>query len=211
MKSLRWIPILFIPLMATDAISTEEDSVKHQNQLLETELKIAQSPHIYFIFDLKDKRVYLKARGLVFRELKIETLRLWGNASAGKAASLLKKSTLFSPKRGMIKPRTNNRDEEFSMETLELKDMPTNYTLILEENLSISVRPKPTHMISSLWSIQYPAKWYLTRPVLTVWYALWRKPFTSIEIVLEKNDARTLYWSFLEGMKGIVFSPGSQC
>jgi len=211
MKCLGRIPILFILLIATDAINIEKDSIKCQNQLLTTELKIAETPHIYFIFDLKDKKIYLKARGLVFRELKIETFRLWGNASAARAVSLIKKSTLFSLKRGMIKPRSSNDGEQFSMETLELKDMPTNYTLVFEENISISVRPKPTGMISSLWSIQYPAKWYLTRPVLTVWHALWRKPLTSIEIVLEKNDARTLYWSFLEGMKGIVFSPGSDC
>jgi len=209
MNCLRWIPVLFIPLMTADAVSIGKDSITYENQLLETELRIAETPHIYFIFDLKDKKIHLKARGLVFRELKIETLRLWGNASVAKAASLIKKSALFSLKRGMIKPGSRNDGEQFSIETLELKDMPTNYTLVLEENISISVRSKPTDMISSLWSIQYPAKWYLTRPVLTAWHAVWGKPFTSLEIVLEKNDARTLYWSFLEGMKGIVFSPGS--
>ena len=210
MKSLRWMPLLFLLLTSSEAVSGENDSLKHENQLLETELRIAQTPQIYAIFDLKNKKIYLKARGLLLRELSIGVFRVWGNLRAVKAATLIRKSALFPPKRVLVNPKAGNDEAQPSVETLELKDMPTNYTLVLEGNISISVRPEPTHLLSSLWSIRYPVQWYLARPVLTVWQALWRKPFTSIEVVLEESDARSLYWSFLEGMKAIVFSPGSR-
>ena len=210
MKCLRWMPLLFIILTSSEAVSGENDSRKHENQLLETELRIAQTRQIYSIFDLKNKKIYLKARGLLLRELSIDVFRVWGNLPAVKAATLTRKSALFPPKRVLVTPKAGDDDTQPSVETLELKDMPTNYTLVLEGNISISVRPKPTHLLSSLWSIRYPVQWYLARPVLTVWHALWKKPFTSIEIVLEEGDARSLYWSFLEGMKAIVLSPGSR-
>ncbi len=210
MKCLRWMPLLFILLTSSEAVSGENDCPKQANGLLATELRIAQTPQIYSIFDLKNTKICLKARGLLLRELRIDAFRVWGNLPAVKAATLTRKSALFSPKRVLVNPKAGDDEAQPSVETLELKDMPTNYTLVLEGNISISVRPKPTSLLSSLWSIRYPVQWHLARPVLTVWRALWRKPFTSIEIVLEERDARSLYWSFLEGMKAIVLSPGSR-
>jgi hypothetical protein len=79
----------------------------------------------------------------------------------------------------------------------------------MQDQMWIRVRPEPTNILEWLWSAQYPIRWYLSRPIVTVWHALWRKEsFISIDIVLHKDDARTLYWSFLEGMHAIVFSPG---
>jgi hypothetical protein len=201
------MPLLFILLTSSEAVSGENDSLKQENQLLETELRIAQTRQPYSIFDLSNKKICLKARGLLLRELSIDLFRVWGSLPAVRAATLIRKSALFPPKRVLVNPKAGDDDAQPSVETLELKDMPTNYTLVLEGNISISVRPKPTHLLSSLWSIRYPVQWYLARPVLTVWHALWNRPFTSIDIVLEESDARSLYWSFLEGMKAIVFSP----
>ncbi len=210
MKSLWCAPLLLILLASTDAASRESDLLRHENQLLETELQIAHTPQIYAIFDLKNKNIRLKARGLLLRELRIESFRVWGNVPAVTAAALIRKSALFPPKRVVVNPKAGDDEEQASVETLELKDMPANYTLVLEGNTSISVRPKPTHPLSWLWSIRYPVQWYLGRPVLTVWHALSRKSFTSMEIVLDEGDTRSLYWSFLEGMKAIVYSPGNR-
>jgi hypothetical protein len=204
------MPLLFILLASGEALSGEKGSLTYENRLLETELRIAQAPQIYSIIDLKNKKIFLKARGVLLRELSIETFRVWGNLPAVKAGTLTRKSALFAPKRAQVNPKTGEDEADTSAETLELKDMPTNYTLVLDGNISISVRPKPTHLLSSLWSIRYPVQWYLTRPVLTVWHAMRRQPFTSIEVVLDAGDARSVYWSFLEGMKAIVFFPGNR-
>lgn len=207
MNCVRWIPILVFPLVATSAISAEKAFLQSENQLLETELSIAATPQIYFVFDLKHKKVYLKARGRVLKELGMKGIRSWGKASAARATTLLEKSTLFPPKRGLITPSGGKDGEEPRIEILDLKDMPARFTLVMEREMWITVRPEPTGVFSWLWSVHYPVKWYLTRPVLTAWHALRRKSFTSIEIVLKEDDARSLYWSFLEGMAAIVYSP----
>ncbi len=207
MKSLWWLPLLLLLLAGTDAASGESTLLRDENRLLQTELQIAHAPQIYVIFDLTNKKIRLKARGLLLRELRIESFRVWGATPAVRAATLIRKSALFPPKRVMVSPKAGNDDDQSSPETLELKDMPANYTLALEGNTSISVRPKPTRPLSWLWSIRYPIQWYLGRPVLTVWHALSRKSFRSIEIVLDESDAQSVYWSFLEGMKAIVYSP----
>ncbi len=203
------MPLLFILLAIGGAAGGEKGSLKYENQLLETELRIAQAPHVYSVFDLKHKKIILKARGVLLRELPIETFRVWGNLPAVKTAALIRKSALFAPKRVLVNPKAGEGEAPPSEETFELKDMPTNFTLVLEGDISISVRPKPTNLLSSILSIRYPVEWYLTRPVLTVWYTMRKLPFTSIEIVLEPGDARSLYWSFLEGMKAMVLSPGN--
>jgi hypothetical protein len=204
------MPLLLILLASGEALGGEKGSLKYENQLLETELRLAQAPQIYSIIDLKNKKIFLKVKGVLLRELSIEAFRVWGNLPAVKADTLTRKSALFAPKRVQVSPKTGEDEADTGAEALELKDMPANYTLVLDGDISISVRPKPTHLLSLLWSIRYPVRWYLTRPVLTVWHALWRRPFTSIEVVLEESDARSLYWSFLEGMKAIVLSPGSR-
>lgn len=208
MNSARWIPALVLPLVATSALCAGGESVKNQNQLLEAELRIAESPQIYFLFDLQDQKVYVKARGQVLRELEMKGVRMWGKASVVSAAPLIEKSALFPPKRILIEPKSGAGDEEVRVEAVELRDMPATYTLVTRDQTWVHVRPAPASVVEWLWSALYPVRWYLSRPVLSLWHALWKKEsFTSIEIVLEKDDARALYWSFREGMNAIVFSP----
>lgn len=203
------MPLLLVLLTGGAAVGGENGSLRLENQRLETELRIAQTRQVYAIFDLQNKKILLKARGVLLKELPIEAFRVWGNLPAVTAAGLVRKSALFAPKRVVVTPKPGEEQAQPSEETFELKDMPTSFTLVLDGNMSISVRPKPTRTLSRLWSIRYPIQWYLGRPILTVWHALRKQPYTSIEIVLEEGDARSLYWSFLEGMKGIVVSPGN--
>ncbi len=210
MNCAKWVPTVVLPLIATTAFCAAKESVRYQNQLLEAELRIAESPQIYFLFDLKDKKIYLKARGRSLRELELTGIRFWGKADAVKTAPLLEKSASLPPKRVVIDPRSDASSEEVQVETLELKDMPATYTLVMPDQTSIYVRSEPTTILARLWSVQYPIRWYLSRPILTAWYALWKKQsFTSIEIVLDADSARALYWAFLEGMQAIVVPPGN--
>jgi hypothetical protein len=209
MTCARWTPAGVLLVIATTALGAAIEAVTQQNQLLEAELRIAESPQIYFLFDLQDKKISVKARGRTLRELDVKGVRSWGKTAVVRMTRLAEKSTLFPPKRVVIEPKSNTSGEEFRVEALELKDMPATYTLVMQDRLWIYVRPEPTTVLARLWSAQYPIRWYLSRPILTVWYALWKKePFTSVEILLDEDSARALYWSFVEGMNAIVFSPG---
>lgn len=188
------------------AAPLKSGEIRENNRLLESELKLAKKPQLYFIFNLKEKKIYFKCRGITLRELEIEKVNLWGQSPDLKARVLLKRSTLFKPERKEINPK-DKEEEEFELEALELDDMPANFSMVLDEGINISVRQKPEGFFSELRSIYSYTMWHITSPLITVWNAVQKKPFTSIYITLSKKDAQSLYWSFYEGLAGIIYHP----
>lgn len=211
MNRVMWLFLLLCSLTVASPANAAQESLRIENQLLETELGVAEAPRIYFLFNFKDSKIYFKARGRVLRELPIKGIRVWGRIPSVAATVLVGKSTLFPPKRVQIQPANAPKDgDDVRIEALDLKDMPVTFTLEMKDKSSITIRPEATGMMSWLWSARHPVAWYLTRPVLTVWHTARREPFRSIELVIEEADARALYWSFLDGMTAIVFSPGGR-
>jgi hypothetical protein len=200
----RFICLLIALLISAGAECSEREKVKKEHELLKSELKLASKPNIYFIFDLENRKIYFKARGTVLRELGIEDVKLWGDTVAAKPHSLLKKSTLFKPGRSRIKKGDGSTDDEFKIDALELEDMPAHYTLYMDEGVSIFIRPKSEGLFSWVCNIGYLIKRYVSRPVFTVLNTLRGKPFTAIDVVLDKKDAQALYWTFSEGSEGII-------
>jgi hypothetical protein len=201
---------LAIPIN-TDAGTENISGLAEENRLLESELKLAKKPQIYFIFDLKNRVIFLKSRGIIFKELKIEDIKLWGYPVDIKPHTLLKKSTLFQPRREKIKPKKPDQKTEkiepFEIKALELEDMPTSYRLTLDEGIVISVRAEANGVISALSNTIHRIGWYLSRPILTLWNSVRNKPFTAIYITLTKEDARSLYWHFPEDTESIIYNP----
>jgi hypothetical protein len=182
--------------------------LKENNRLLESELKLAKKTQLYFILNLKEKKIYFKCRGITLRELDIEKVKLWGQSPDLKHYALVKKSTLFKPERKEIKPEDKEKDDgNFELDALELDDMPANFSMVLDEGINISVRQKPEGFFSGLRSIYSYTAWHITRPLITIWNTVQKKPFTSIYITLSKKDAQSLYWSFYEGLVSIIYYP----
>jgi hypothetical protein len=200
----RLICFLIALLISAGTECSEKEKIKKEHELLESELKLASKPNIYFIFDLENRKIYFKARGAVLRELRIEDVKLWGDAVAAKPHSLLKKSTFFKPRRSRIKKGDSSTGDEFKIDALELEDMPVHYTLYMDEGISIFIRPKSEGLFSWVCNIAYLIKRYVSRPVFTVLNTLRGKPFTAIDVVLDKKDAQALYWVFSEGSEGII-------
>jgi hypothetical protein len=200
----RFICLLIVLLISAGAECSEREKVKKEHELLKSELKLASKPNIYFIFDIEKRKIYFKARGTVLRELGIEDVKLWGDTVATKPHSLLKKSTLFKPGRSRIKKGDGSTDDEFKIDALELEDMPAHYTLYMDEGVSIFIRPESEGLFSWVCNIGYLIKRYVSRPVFTVLNTLRGKPFSAIDVVLDKKDAQALYWAFSEGSEGII-------
>lgn len=196
---------VFSPVLG-QAAPRNSGELRENNRLLESELKLAKKPQLYFIFNLKEKKIYFKCRGITLKELKIEKVKLWGQYPDLKDYALLKKTTLFKPKRKEINPE-DKEEENFELDALELDDMPANFSMVLFEGIDISVRQKPEGFFSGLRSAYSYTTWHITRPLITTWYAVQGKPFTSIYITLSKKDAQSLYWSFYEGLAGIIYYP----
>jgi hypothetical protein len=203
---------LFIAIFLNiNALCDEKTRIMEENQYLEAELGLAKAPSLYFIFDFKEKSVYLKAKGTIFREWEIRRIRFWGNPLPVKSFSLIKKSALFPPKRKSIKPGKSEEKDNFELEVLELKDMPSSYTLSIEGDIVVYVRPKTKSFVSLLRNIGHSLRWYTFPPLKTLWFSLKKKrSYTAIDILLaDEKDAKALYWAFLDGLKGIIYRPRS--
>ncbi len=204
---IKWIFSIFLFLMGTSLFWCEPQ--KSQETLsLETELSLAKSSHLYFIFDLGENKIDLKAKGLLLRTWKIEAIRLWGDPVLLNPVSVVKKSTIFPPKREEIKPGETGEEEKFEIEALELSDMPSSYTIILERNISIYIRPKSKGLASLLKNIGHTMRWYFYPPLRTVWSTAKRNSYTAFDVLMEnKDECRSFYWTLAENMKFIIFPP----
>ena len=195
------LAIILLSLSST-AFCSDEIKALEENELLKTELQLAKNPTLYFIFNFKDKKIYLKSRGILLREWKMDKASFWGNPFSLKTIKLLKKTTLVPPERKVIKPG----DDSAGIEALELPDMPQTYTLFMEDGMSISVRSKPPEEWKpKLYNFRYTLQEYITHPLLTVWYKYKKQPFVAVDILFEdKIEAQALYWSFTDGTTAIL-------
>ena len=213
-----FLSIVLSVALCSKAISRDIQGIENRTDLLLSELTLAKKPVIYFIFDLENKEVLLKSRGTVLKEMKIEDIKFWGASVDTGPQTMIKKSALFKePKRVNIDPIKAKEEEEtkttsqtpgtFEIDALELPDMPTNYHLEFSEGVFISVRPKASGFVSSLYALLNYAAWYISRPVLTVWYSIQGRPYTSIYLTLSEEDARSIYWSLEENSVNIIYHP----
>lgn len=193
---------LFIKIASTNI---EMENLWRENQFLKAEFRLAQKPRVYFVFNLPMEKVFIKARGVVLREFDAQLKNIWGDPVAIKPHVLLKKGSLFKPKRRSIEPGKGTLSaDEFKLNALELDDMPSTYTLSMDDGISIYVRSRPNTILSSLWNIICSFYRSLYRPLVTILRAMHGKPYTTIDLILEKRDAQALYWSIMEGTESII-------
>jgi hypothetical protein len=194
----------------TDVLPDEVKSLMAERVLLEDEIKLAREPHIYFIFDFKDKKIYIKARGKELKELSIKDFGFWGKPLDVKSVVLTKKSSLFTPKQSKIKPGSasdNANSADFQLDAIELADMPESYSLSLD-GILIDIKPETDGPFSLMKNIYRSVKLYVMRPVHAVWSILRGNPFTSIIVSLGRKDAQVIYWTMHEGASAIIYYPG---
>jgi len=200
--------LLFIALIAVPSYAGDDEArYVRENRLLEEELALARRPDIYFVCNPKEKMAYIKARGIPLRELQMNDFHCWGSPVSGIVYHLSKKSSFFKPDRDMITPGESKEKDNFKIEALELADMPSRYTLVLENGIVIYVKPSSEGIVSGITNVSYSSVILLTRPVLILWNMLKGNPYTAIDIVLSENDARAIYWSLTEKSNTIIYTP----
>jgi hypothetical protein len=198
---------LFLAVRVEAAPTPELDRLVRENNLLKSEHQLAKTPQVYVLFDLVEKKILVKARGTVLKELSIDSFGIWGKSIQVKPLTLLKKDALIEPGRKEIKPAKEGEETTSELEVLQVGEMPARYRLSLDGTLWLYVRPKAEGTMSTLLNVLSSLKSYLiVRPVGALWYALRGKSFTEIVIYLSENDARSLYWSFQESYGCIVWS-----
>jgi len=178
-----------------------------ENRLAKEELLLAKTPSLYFIVYLKSKVIALKSRGMTLQEWKVQSIHAWGDAPPLSSLALEKKSTLFPPKRAKIKPAAKEEEAAtFELDALELKDMPSRFTLFLSGGIRVFVRPKARGFFPRLGNFGHVIAWNLWVPLKNLSFQLRKKPFAAIDIKLEKKeDGQAVYWGLPDGAKGLVF------
>lgn len=200
------LSLFIVFLVFASGFAEEKPSLQKQNLLLKEELALAKSPALYFIFDLKERSIALKSRGMVLQEWKIQGVHSWGDQPLLRTLMLVKKSALFAPKRKKIKPGEAEQGNTFELDALELKDMPSAFALYLSEGIYIYIRPELKKFISRMGNIGHLFGWYFWAPLKNLGFELRKKPFTALDIKLaNKEEAKALYWSLADGIKGLVF------
>jgi len=185
----------------------EDQTASLENRLAKEELLLAKTPSLYFIVYLKSKMIALRSRGMTLQEWKVQSVHLWGDAPPLAALMLDKKSTLFPPKRAKIQPAAKEEEAAaFELEALELKDMPSRFTLFLSGGIQVFIRPKAGGFFPRLGNLGHLLVWNLWLPLKNLSFELKKKPFAAIDIKLEKKeDGQAMYWALPDGVKGLVF------
>lgn len=208
MHSSRFIFLFIILFFSMEAASaTEIQRLMQENRLLKSEYQLARTSQIYILFDLVGKKVQMKARGILLKELPVEKFNLWGASVQPAPLILRKKATLLKPKRIRIKPKKNNEDTSSDIQVFEVEDMPVRYRLDFDNGIHLYIRPKPEGVRSGILTLFSHLKSYgVTMPLGTLWNALGKKTFTELNIYLSPEDARALYWAMPEGSPCVIYA-----
>ena len=213
--------VFFVLFISAEARSETLKSSEEERLFLQSELTLAQKTQIYFILHLKEKKIYFKARGIVLRDLEIKKMRFWGRPENVKLYIMTGKAAASEPRREAVVIENTKKDEKapappaasppapttVDIKALELEDMPSSFRLILDDGLVISVKPDNQGTLSGLYSIAHSLNWYISQPILTVWYAIKSRPYGALNLVLNEKDAKALYWSIHEGNGVLIYNP----
>ncbi|MDH4196974.1 MAG: hypothetical protein OEW05_06170, partial [Candidatus Aminicenantes bacterium] len=200
-----------------------------QARLLEEELALAKLPNAYFLLDLREKRLLLRAGGTDLRSWELRGVRAWGAPSEVKTLTLMMKTTLNPPERVEIKPGgeeetpapatekdatkksatgspTPASPEGFELEALELKEMPRSFQMVLDGGLRVSVRAAGQSLGSTVGRVWNALRWSVGRPLEALYLKARRKPVRVLELTLDaEKDVQALYWSLYDGIKGLIW------
>jgi hypothetical protein len=188
-------------------------ALKDENRLLEAELRLASKGTSYIILDLRTEsdsvpgRVSLKNRGIVLREFDVKRIRYRRTKGLViEPIPLIKKMAFFPLKRKEIRPHKPEDGAEANgpLDFLELKDIPSNYTLSFGKGLLISVAGQPKGLLSRFIHFIRSTLIHIRYSLAIVWNHLWKNDFAIIEMIMGKEDAQALYWSLNEGMSIVV-------
>lgn len=85
--------------------------VLKENRFLEEELKLAKTPQYYFVLNLKEKTLELRARGMVLKSWKASELRYTGKPVPLQVTTLTNKTALKPPERKVLNPAEQQAEE----------------------------------------------------------------------------------------------------
>ncbi len=196
-------------MTAGTAGGAETANILQTQKLAAAEYELAKQPNFYFMLDVKRRTIELRVRGMALRTWKVASFRYWGLPSLSGTVSLVKKSALKPPQRNVIKPGEAEKKAEagkFELEALELKDMPTRFSLDFDNGLHVSVATAGKARETGLQKLRTAWYWYVKLPLKNMSMSRRGKAVSELEFTFaDDRDAQALYWIFFDGIKGLVY------
>lgn len=208
MRALPFLLLLLLfSLSAEAAPPADADRTGGNDSLWRSEYQLAKTPRIYLVFDLHQKKISVKVRGVVLKEMPIDSWSVFGAPVQPRPLPLLSKDAIGKPKRIEVKPAQKEDEENPSaLQALQVEDMPARYRLNFEEGLRIYVRPKSEGVRLTLFNLVSSLKsYFVTRPFGLLWNELHGENFTEMVLHLDEKDAKSLYWAFQDGFFCIIW------
>ncbi len=210
------------------AASAPAGDLAVENRLLEEEITLSKSGKPYIVIDLAAGGVLLKVKGVLLRTFPIESWRLWGGAADLRPLLLAGRKATREPERPELHPEAAPapgtppkaepeppppppvdpaKPKEPDLEALELRDMPIEYYLDLEDGTRIMVKNAPVGWKEKLGHVWYQVKWWVGSPWQTIRQGMRKRHYRAMSMILAPEDAQALYWAFPEGTPCIIYSP----
>ena len=214
--------LLCVPVAAADEVA----ELAQTNRLLQAEFELAKSQQLYFIFDLQTSRILFKVSGVTVADLPILSLRSWGRPADGLAYTLTSRTARKEPEREQIAipdgkeeekpatptapPKPGEAPKAPEVQALEIADMPTEYTLQLNDGTLLTVRSTLGENAGIKEKFRYyyeKYSWFISRPLISIWQHRHGNTYNEMLLTLPEREARMLYWSFQEGGRCLVHWP----
>ena len=204
---LGWVAFSF----AMKAGGGEKNEAYRNQRLIDEEYSLAKLPQFYFMFNLAQKTIELKTRGIILRKWAAKEMRLSGAPAPFKIISLKTKSTMTPPKRRVIKPGESEeptviskKPGEIELETYEVFDMPKTFDFMMDEGICISVELK-VKKSARIWK---NIRESLSQTMKMLGLKKKGSYASRIEIIFDDpKEGQHLYWDFPEGIKGLIWFP----
>jgi hypothetical protein len=222
MRNFTFILLLLCSVLCPGISGADDlDTLEATNRRLRAEYELASKSQLYFVFDLSAKKVQFKASGLAIAELPVQKVSFWGQVSGDKVRTVAAKHSFNTPEREVLKipsPEESAKSEtepkaevkadpkKFELAALELSDMPTSFQIRFDDGLLVSVKPAPEEIFRRIWWTLNKGFWYLSRPLITVWNFLHKRPYSEILLTMPPKDAQLLYWSLTDGSSCLLIN-----
>jgi hypothetical protein len=194
-------------LAASAAAQPGPAALWRENLRLAAESALAQKPKMYYLLDLEARTITFRTRGMTMKEIPIVAEGMWGGQLTLSQRTVAEKDALAQAARPAIKPGEEKTAAQLDESLLELSDMPLTYRFSLSGDVDVLVLPVVQGTRERLRQRAYLWRWWVTRALGTLRERRERRETTALFLVLAPQDAQSLYWSFAEGLEGIVVPP----
>lgn len=196
-------------LLATSGLAQDKAAWIGSNRRLEAELALAKSPAVYLLVQTEARTAELRIRGMSLKKWKLARLRIWGSPPRIEPLKVIHRTGWTAEERINFTPgkeiKKENKSKNIGDDVLEIEDMPSRYSFLMENKVRINIRPRASGIFGRVGSVGTGLFRSISMPLKSLWMFVLDKEFTSIFIKTEtKKDAQEIFWSIPEGSKIII-------